>query len=228
MPQYGPGSHEWLAAHPGYAGGAFSGGGGGGENGASMDFSSYAQDDPRMLEAYNILKGRMDTSNTKRAIDKAVLGTMDAAALGAKDLGANMARRGVSGTGTGATFLQKNVFAPAQREASGKAAEISLAEQDRLDKLAAALQGPAAGIAGHNLSNREFGLQSWQAMQQAALQRQQLAQSAMDNEIARWMALANSGFGGGGYGGGAFGGGAAGMPSIGMGGGGGGVGIGHV
>jgi hypothetical protein len=192
--EYGPGSHEWMQAHPEYAGGAFyhPPTPPGGPAPPSIDFNAYSQDDPRMVEAYGLLKDRMNADNSKRAIDKAVMGTMDAAALGAKDLGANMARRGISGTGTGATFLQKNVYAPAQREAAGKASDIALAEQDRQDRLAQALQGPAGAISGQNLANRSFGLSAWEAQQQAALQRQQLAQQAQDAEIARWIALTQS------------------------------------
>lgn len=185
----------WHAGSGAYGWGASPGAGGppGRQGGGQpIDLSSYAQDDPRMVEAYGLLKGRMGEDNSKRAIDKAVMGTMDAAALGAKDLGANMARRGISGTGTGATFLNRNVFQPAQREAAGQAASISLAEQDRQDRLAQSLQGPAAGIAGQNLANRNFGLSTWQAQQQEALQRAQMEQQARESELARWMALTQS------------------------------------
>lgn len=208
MPEYGPGSKEWLQANPNYAGGAFNHPQQGQQPGPQpIDFSAYAQDDPRMVdaygqqqEAYNTLKGRMGADNSKRAIDHAVLGTMDAAALGAKDLGAGMARRGISGSGTGATFLQKNVFAPAQREAAGRATDIALGEQARQDDLARSLQGAAGGlqsaagsISGQNLNNRQFGLSAWQAQQQEAIQRAQLEQQAREAEISRWMALAQGG-----------------------------------
>jgi hypothetical protein len=131
----------------------------------------------------------MNSDNSKRAIDHAVLGTMDAAALGAKDMGANMARRGISGTGAGATFLNKNVFQPAQRTAAGQATDISLAEQARQDDLAKSLQGPAGNIAGNNLQNRQFGLNTWQAQQNDARERAQMEQQQRDSELSRWLAL---------------------------------------
>lgn len=213
--EYGPGSHEWLQAHPEYAGGAFYHGPNTAPPGGPqpIDLSSYAQDDPRMVaaygtqqDAYNTLKGRMSADNSQRAIDKAVMGTMDAAALGAKDLGANLARRGLSGTGAGATFLQRNVFQPAQREAAGKSADIALAEQARQDQLAQSLYGAAQGlgssagnISGQNLANRQFGLGTWEAQQADARQRAQMEQQARDSELARWMALSQMMGGPGGF-----------------------------
>lgn len=208
---------NWHSGGGAYGWGETPGGSTDTGTGAPTGFNSTAQDDPRMVEAYDIFKGRMSADNSQRAIDKAVGGTMDAAALGAKDLGANMARRGISGTGTGATFLNRNVFAPAQREAANQASNIALGEQDRQDRLAAGLQGPAGNIASMNLQNRRFGLDQWQAQQSEAAQRAEMERRARDEELAKWMALAQGGFGGMGGGGYRPPGNAYGMPGIGFG-----------
>lgn len=120
---------------------------------------NYAQNSPNIQEQMDRYRQRFSVDNTNRAIDKSNLGIMDAAALGAADQKANLSRRGVLGSETGARFLQKNVFDPAQRAAAGAAANIAMQREKDLDALVLGGTGLMQAQDQLNLANRGLNLQ---------------------------------------------------------------------
>lgn len=140
----------------------------------------------RAVERY---EGRFDTSNTARAIDRSNAGIADSAALLAKDAKANMGSRGVLGTGAGDAYLQRNVFQPAQRMAAKAATDLSLAEQDRLDRLAVGGTGVLALPSQVALANQRLNLDQMTAMNQDQRARESMDMQRENDEMAKWRAL---------------------------------------
>lgn len=154
------------------------------------NLNNTAQNDPQLAELYQMWKGRMGADTTKRAQDRSTASIMDAAALGAADLrGGNLARRGLVGSGAGDTFLQKRVFAPAQREAAGKAADIALGRERDLDAMVMGGLGIAGAQGNANRADRALALQQYLGEQGNALGWAGLNQNSYDSDMARWMAL---------------------------------------
>lgn len=181
--KYGPGgAYDYRPGATGVAAAA-------GPAGAPAEFENTAYESPKIEEVYKLWKERLGKDPTERAINKSNLGVADMAALAASDLGGSMARRGVLGTGTGATFLQNKVFAPAQREAAGRAADIAMGREKDLDALTLAGLGIARAGEDVNLANRGLGLQQYLGQNQTALGWAQLKQQQQDAEMARWLAL---------------------------------------
>ena len=136
---------------------------------------------PYLKKALGRLDERFSEDNTKRAIQDSNLGISDAAALSAADQKGGLSRRGLVGSEGGATFLSKNVYQPAQRQAAKAAADITLAQQSRKDNLVLGSQGLVRAPDEVNLANRaeasrEQEAQAQQQMQQAQLQQQQQSQ----------------------------------------------------
>lgn len=152
---------------------------------AISEFSSHVEDNPDLRWLADKFKSRFDTSNTKRAIDASNLGIMDAAALGAADAKGAMASRGVLGTGTGASFLNKRIFAPAQRAAAGAAKDIALDEQHRLDALTLGGLGIMKAPSDLALGQNAQALQQWMAANGFNIQNAQLAAGQQAQNFAQ-------------------------------------------
>lgn len=164
-----------------------------------QEFTNESEYSPWISDVRNRWLERLSADPTKRAIDRSNLATMDAAALAAKDLGANIASRGALGSGAGSTFLANRVFAPAQREAAGKAADISLGRERDLDNLTMAGLGIARAGEDVNLANKNLGLNQYIAQNNAQLgwagnqlNWAQLQQQAQDAQMAQYLALLNN------------------------------------
>jgi hypothetical protein len=109
-----------------------------------------------------------------------------------------MSRRGTLGTGVGDTFLNKRVFAPAQRQAAGAAANIAMQREQDLDRLVVGGTALAAAPGQQSIQERNLSLNTQgQAFNQnfmtgqAEWQRQfeaQQAQQRADDEAARRLA----------------------------------------
>lgn len=180
----------------GGSGGSSSGSGGSGAGGGTLGGPSNALTNntytmsPDLKGALDALKARSSTDDTVRATNRATTGAMDAAALQAADLKGSLAGRGLIGGGTaGAAFLNKNVYAPAQRSAAQAASNIALGQQQRLDTLAQAGVNAAAVPEQLSLANRNLGLEQWQAQQSDALAQQDLANRIQQQQVAQWQAL---------------------------------------
>lgn len=135
---FGGASGGGAAGSAGGAGGGAAGGvggAGGAGAGAGAGTSNVAEISPFLKEQIERYRSRFGSDPTERAIQRSNLGIADAAALLAADAKANMASRGVLNTGTGATFLQRRVFEPAQRQAAGRAADIAMGRERDLDAL---------------------------------------------------------------------------------------------
>lgn len=166
-----------------------SGSSGSSSNDPSLSNSTYSMS-PDLREALDALKARSSVDTTQRAIDRATTGTMDAAALAAADLKGNLSRRGLVGGGTaGASFLNKAVYQPAQRNAASAASATALGGEQRLDQLAQSGVNAAAIPENLSLANRSLGLQQWNDQQNVNLQQTQLANQMQQQQVAQWLAL---------------------------------------
>ena len=148
---------------------------------APVTSTNTSEISPYLKKALGRLDERFSEDNTKRAIQDSNLGISDAAALSAADQKGGLSRRGLVGSEGGATFLSKNVYQPAQRQAAKAAADITLAQQARKDNLVLGSQGLVQAPDQINLANRaeasrEQEAQAQQQMQQAQLQQQQQSQ----------------------------------------------------
>src|SRR5882757_5020880 len=201
-----PGGIPALPQFPG-AGGPVGAGAGAGAGGGPVApsgpatplpvLSNTAAPDPYLQEQVANLRARMGSDTTERAIGRSTTGILDAAALGAADEGAaNLASRGLVGSGAGQSFLHKRFFEPAQQAAAGAAADIALKREQDLDRLV--LGGTAImGAPGQeSLANRGLGLQQWQAQTGAAnaaaglsLEQQRLNQQQQQSQIENWLRM---------------------------------------
>lgn len=185
----------------GGTGGAGGGGAGGtgGTGGTGGPISNTTQISPYLQSQIDRYESRFDVDNTKRAIDKSTLGVMDAAALGARDLGAaNAARRGISGTGTSAAFLAKRFYEPAQRQAASNAADIAMGRERELDALTLGGTSLMRSPDDISLANRDLALRQALGYEGIGvqksgldLQRAQAEQAIRDNQISQYLALIN-------------------------------------
>ena len=153
--------------------------------------TNTAQTDPYLKELVDKYRSRFDVDNTQRAINRSTTGIMDAAALGAADLKGNLSSRGLVGSEGGNAFLAKRVFGPAQRQAAGAEADISLGNEQRLDNLTLGglgiMNAPGqASRADRGLALSQSGQDFDQGLQQAQLQNQMQQQ-----QYAQWLSLLN-------------------------------------
>jgi hypothetical protein len=186
---------------PGAAGTATTGVGGAGTGAAgagtakppSLDFE--AELDPYIQRQIQRYEQRFDVDNTKRAIDRSNLGIADAAALSAADAKANMASRGILGTGTGAAYLQKRIFEPARQQAAKAAADIAFANEQRLDALTLGGTGLMTAPSAIALGQQRLGLDAWSRAQEDARLRAAMEQSTeaarRAEELARLQMILN-------------------------------------
>ena len=155
-----------------------------------------AAPDPLLSSAIKTFQDRAKADNTKRATDKVFSGAKSAAAGLNNDLDAQMARRGIGGSGLDAR-ARTQVSEAAARAAAGGAANIQLGQQDRLDRLAQAGAGIAAMPAQLALQQQGLGIQQMSLQNQAQNQQAQLAmqqQAAQQQQMQNWLALMNAGF----------------------------------
>lgn len=178
---------EWrdTPAGPRFVPGRPGGGGGGGYGGGGGGISNTAAPDPNMSWLVDKFKDRFSSDNTQRAIDRSNAAIADSAALLGKDARANLAARGALGSGVGAAYIQKRITEPAQREAAGRAADISMDAERRLDALTLGGAGLMAKPAELALQQQGLALNQYNTDAQLAMAQSQAQQ-------AQWLALMNS------------------------------------
>lgn len=169
-------------------------GSGGGAGGALTNVAATSPNIQKQIERY---AERLSADPTQRAIDRSNRAIADSAALMAADQKANMARRGVMGTGVGDAFLQRRVFDPAQRQAAEAATQIALGRERDLDALV--LQGTGLMRTPDELAiqRQNLALQQAQLQDAAEARRAGMAQQQQQQAMAQWLALAQM-YGGGG------------------------------
>lgn len=191
-----PGGGATTGGGAGIRAGAMLGGAGGDGNTAV----NTAAADPLLQSAIKTFQDRAKADNTKRATDRVFGAAKGGAAALNNDLDAQMARRGIGGSGLDAR-ARTQVSEAAARAAAGGAANIQLGQQDRLDRLAQAgtqvammpanlaLQQQGLGIQQLSLQNQAQNQQAQLAMQQQAQQ-----QAQQQQQMQNWLALMNAGF----------------------------------
>ena len=195
MPGLPPMPTMTQAPAPRTGGGTGLGGGGG----AGGQLTNVAATSPNIQTQIDRYAQRLSADPTQRAIDRSNRSIADSAALMASDAKANMARRGVMGTGTGDAFLQKRVFQPAQRQAAEASTQIALGRERDLDALVLGgvpLMRAPDEIA---LSRQNMALQQAQLQDSAEARRAGMAMQQQQQAMAQWLALAQM-YGGGGAG----------------------------
>jgi hypothetical protein len=122
-------------------------------------------------------KARLGADPTKRAIAGATSGIRDATTGLAKELGGNLARRGISQSGI-RTSGEQGLAQNAQRQIAGAAAGITQGRERDIDAMV--MGGlPIMGAQDQlGLQKQGLGLQQWQAQNQAEIARQQLGLQA--------------------------------------------------
>ena len=180
----GPGGRRFIPN----SGGSGGGGGGGGGNSVSAGkpniTTNTAASNPHLDDLWAQYQARMGSDTTQRAIDRSTGAIADSAALLGKDAKANLASRGALGSGVGAAYIQKNITAPAQRQAAGAAADITLAAEKRKDDLTLGGLGIARAPADLALQQQGLALQQYATnaqIQQAQAQQQQSQYLALLN-----------------------------------------------
>jgi hypothetical protein len=151
-----------------------------------------AQNDPHLDDLWKKYQDRFSDDNTKRAIDRSNTGIADSAALLGKDARASLADRGALGTGVGAAFINKNITAPAQRQAAGAAADISMDAEKRKDALVLGGVGLAGAHSDLAVRQQANANQQYATSAQIQMQQQEAQQRALQQQQAQWMALMNS------------------------------------
>jgi hypothetical protein len=159
--------------------------------GSGSGTTNTAEPSPFVQEHIQNYRNRLSEDNTKRAIDKSNLGIADSAALMAADAKAGMSRRGVQGTDTGAAFLQKRVFEPAQRAAAGQAANIALQRERDLDNLVLGGTGIMRLPDEIALANRGMNLDQLRSDREDARHRAEIEREERRRreDAARWAAM---------------------------------------
>jgi hypothetical protein len=122
-------------------------------------------------------KSRLGQDPTKRAIAGATSGVRDATTGLMKELGGNMARRGIAQSGI-QTSGQQALAQNAQQQIAGRTADITMGRERDIDSMV--MGGlPIMGAQDElGLRKQGLGLQQWQAQNQAELAKQQLALQA--------------------------------------------------
>lgn len=151
--------------------------------------TNTAGTNPQLDDLWKKYQGRFDVDNTKRQIEKSTGAIADSAALLGKDARASLASRGASGSGVGAAFIQKHVTDPAQRQAAGAAADITMNDERRKDQLVLGGTGLASAGADLSLRDRELGLRQQQMGEDNAYRRDEQKYRREDAQTAQWMAL---------------------------------------
>ena len=169
--------------------------------------------DPFQLESINNVRKRLSQDNTEHVVDKAVTGIRASNAGMQTALDQQNARRGLGGgpglAQRGATSLTE----AGERNAARAESDIRLGREGQLDALtlgAAGIynapsqynlgqtgltnqaqglyQGAAGALAGQNLAQQNYGLNQWQAAQNAGFQAQNLQQQ---QQMMQWNQLAS-------------------------------------
>lgn len=169
--------------------------------------------DPYQLESINNVRKRLSQDNTEHVVDKAVTGIRASNAGMQTALDQQNARRGLGGgpglAQRGATSLTE----AGERNAARAESDIRLGREGQLDALtlgAAGIynapsqynlgqtgltnqaqglyQGAAGALAGQNLAQQNYGLNQWQAAQNAGFQAQNLQQQ---QQMMQWNQLAS-------------------------------------
>jgi hypothetical protein len=157
----------------------------------SAPTTNTAGADPNLGWLIDKYKGRFDSNNTQRAIDKSNLGIADAAALLGKDAQAGLAARGARGSGVAGAFIQKHITDQAQRQAAGAASDIAQGEQSRLDNLTLGGLGIMKSPADIALSQQGLANQQYATSAQIQMQQQQFQAQQQQAQLAALMAMMN-------------------------------------
>ncbi len=122
-------------------------------------------------------KQRLGQDPTQRAMNRATSQIRDATTGLGKELGGNMARRGIAQSGI-QTSGQQALANQAQQKIAGASADIAMGRERDIDNMV--MGGlPIMGAQDElGLRKQGLGLQQWQAQQQAELARQQLGLQA--------------------------------------------------
>jgi hypothetical protein len=172
----------------------------GGGFGSSAPMSNNVTPSPDLKWLQDQYKSRLSADTTGRAVDRASSQIRDATSGLSKELGGNMARRGMSGSG--AYFQgQGNLAGQAQKAIAGASADIHLGRERDLDNLTMGglgimgsqdqlgLQKQRFGLdqwnsqAANDLARGRLGLDQWNAQGQMGLAQQQ---AALQGQQALW------------------------------------------
>ncbi len=125
----------------------------------------------------DLYEGRLTNDPTQRAMNRATSQIRDATTGLGKELGGNMARRGIAQSGI-QTSGQQALASNAQQQIAGASADIAMGRERDIDNMV--MGGlPIMGAQDQlGLQKQGMGLQQWQAQQQAELARQQLGLQA--------------------------------------------------
>jgi hypothetical protein len=164
-----------LPAFPGFSGGSGGIPGTGGGFGASpippMNNNVTPSSDITFLQ--NEYKKRLSADPTKRATERMTSAVRDATTGLNKELGGNMARRGILQSGI-RTSGEQALAGQAQRQIASGAADIAMGRERDLDNLTMGGLPIMTAQDQLGLSKQRLGLDQWSAQNQAEVQRQQL------------------------------------------------------
>jgi hypothetical protein len=121
----------------------------------------------------NEYKKRLSADPTKRATDRMTSAVRDATTGLNKELGGNMARRGILQSGI-RTSGEQALAGQAQRQIASGAADIAMGRERDLDNLTMGGLPIMTAQDQLGLSKQRLGLDQWSAQNQAEVQRQQL------------------------------------------------------
>lgn len=121
----------------------------------------------------NQYKSRLTNDPTQRAIDRSTSSIRDATSGLSKELGGNLARRGVSQAGL-ATNARGDLAQNAQQQIARASSDISLGRERDLDQMTMGGLGIMGAQDQLGLSKQRLGLDQWSAQNQAEIARQQL------------------------------------------------------
>lgn len=173
LPQAGGTAGVLPGGLPGLPGAPGTGGG----FGAAPPLNNTVTPSADIKELQDLYRKRLTNDPTQRAIDRSTSNIRDSTSGLMKELGGNMARRGISQSGI-QTSGQQALAGQAQRQIAGSSADISLGRERDLDALT--MGGLPIMTAQDELGLRKqgLGLQQWQAQNQAEIARQQLGLQA--------------------------------------------------
>lgn len=141
-----------------------------------------SENDKNLDDYLSRVKGRMDSPDqwSGRAIDQATSKIRDATEGRRKALRSMMAKRGVMGDTSVPELSEASLSAQEGRDVAGAAADISTQRERDKDAFLLGSQGAFAAPGQANLQNRQMGLNTWQAAENARLSRESM-------EMQQWM-----------------------------------------
>jgi len=161
----------------GQTGAGAGGAGGGGAGGAPAPLQNTTSDDPDIRYLIDQYKSRLSQAPEQRAQEQAASGIRDASSGLQKELGGNLASRGMLGGGV--ENQMRNQLGEQALRAIGKSnASIQSQRQSDLDKMVLGGEGLMKAPSANALSQQGLGLQQYQIQQQGDIQRAQLQQNA--------------------------------------------------